>query len=215
MGSFQRLVLMRMAAYDVEWSMADAQVRANWPKFIIRCAKRLVDPNGVPVVDAVPAELRREIREAGRLAWEDARLLMDLAEQIREKCGAPAARAFWRASFLEAITQPMMAPLARGALMLWGSSPDALVRRTPQAWQLMTRGCGQLKAVSVDEKNAIILRAESLPRMFRVEGFACMGEGGLESEMDYFRLAGTVETRAEHLVARGTIDFLARWSERP
>jgi hypothetical protein len=212
MGSFQRLVLMRMRAYDVQWSMGDPQIRANWPKFVVSCAKRLKSVEGTAIVDALSAELRREIREAGRLTWQDARLLMGLAEQIHRRFGAAGARAFWRGSFLDAISLPMMAPLARGALMLWGNRPDALVRRTPQAWQLMTRDCGQLKAVSVDEPNAIILRAENLPRMFRADGFVCMGEGGLESEMNYFRLSGSVQTNAEHLLARGTVDFLARWN---
>jgi hypothetical protein len=121
------------------------------------------------------------------------------------------ARGFWRASLLEAISQPIMAPLARGALMLWGNRPDALVRRTPQAWQLQTRGCGHMKAVSVDENDAIILRAENLPRIFRTEGFIRLGEGGLECEMEYFKLAGSVETHSEHLATRGAVDFLARW----
>ena len=195
-------------------SMGEAQVRGNWPKFIVRCTKRHKGADGTAIADVLSADLRREIREAGRLTWQGAHLLVGLAEEIRQACGATEARAFWRACFLESISQPMMAPLARGALLLWGNSPDALVRRTPQAWQLMTRGCGNLKAVSVDEKNAIILRAENMPRSFRVDGFLCMGEGGLESEMDYFGLVGSVETRAEHLATRGTVDFLARWEEK-
>ena len=40
-----------------------------------------------------------------------------------------------------------MQPLARGALFLWGKTPAALVRRTPQAWQLVSKDCGVLKAV--------------------------------------------------------------------
>jgi hypothetical protein len=203
---------MGMGSYDVESGMGDSQVRANWPKFVVSCTKRLKTAEGAPIVDALSAELRREIREAGRLTWQDAHLLTGLAEQIHRRFGVDEARAFWRGSFLEAISLPMMAPLARGALMLWGNRPDALVRRTPQAWQLMTRECGQLKAVSVDEPNAIVLRAENLPRMFRTDGFVCMGEGGLESEMNYFRLSGSVQTNAEHLVTRGTVDFLARWN---
>jgi hypothetical protein len=192
--------------------MGEAQVRGNWPKFVVYCAKRFKDAKGAPLIDVVPSELRREIREAGRLGWHDARLLMDLADLICDACGADGTRAFWRGSFLDAISQPIMAPLARGALMLWGNSPDALVRRTPQAWQLQTRGCGHMKAVSVDDdKNAIILRAENLPRMFRGESFIRMGEGGLESEMGYFKLSGTVETRSEHLATRGTVDFVAHW----
>jgi hypothetical protein len=214
MGSFQRLVLMRIEAYDVRSSMAEAQVRANWPKFVVYCSKRFKDAKGAPLVDVIPGDMRRQIREVGRLSWQDARWLMDLAELICQACGAEGARAFWRSSFQEAISQPIMAPLARGALMLWGNTPDALVRRTPQAWQLQTRGCGHLKAISLEEKNAIILRGENLPRMFRGEGFIRMCEGGLESEMAYFKVSGSVETRADHLATRGTADFLARWDER-
>ncbi len=191
--------------------MAEAEVRAHWPKFIVRTAKNIRDPKGGPVVDAISPELRRAIREAGRLSWQDARMLTELTEQIRQECGTDGAIGFWRASFLECITQPMIAPLARGALTIFGHRPDAFVRRTPMAWQLMTRGCGNFRAVPVAEENAIILRAENLPRIFRVDGFVCMGQGGLLMEMDYFRRSGAVETRAEHLENRGAVDFLARW----
>jgi len=191
--------------------MAEAEVRAHWPKFIVRTAKHIRDPKGGPVVDVIAPELRSGIREAGRLSWQDARMLTELAEQIRQGCGSDGAIGFWRASFLECITQPMIAPLARGALTIFGHRPDAFVRRTPLAWQLMTRGCGNFRAVPVNEPNAIILRAEHLPRIFRVDGFVCMGQGGLLMEMDYFQATGAVEKRAEHLEKRGAVDFLARW----
>src|SRR5260221_3205829 len=187
--------------------MAEAEVRAHWPKFIVRTAKHIRDPKGGPVVDVTAPELRSGIREAGRLSWQDARMLTELAEQIRQGCGADGAVGFWRESFLECITQPMIAPLARGALTIFGNRPDAFVRRTPLAWQLMTLGCGTLKSVAVDEENAIILLAANLQRIFRVDGFVCMGEGGLLMEMDYFHATGAVEKRAEHLEKRGAGDF--------
>jgi hypothetical protein len=136
---------------------------------------------------------------------------MDLAEVIRQVCGSTEARAFWRMSFRESINQPMLAPLARGALILFGNVPGALVRRTPQAWQLFTRNCGSLKAVDVGDENAVLLRVENFPRICRVAGFVSMVEGGLESEMDYFRVRGTVETRADSFLARGFAEFVARW----
>src|SRR4051812_31723109 len=103
--------------------MGESQVRANWPKFVVRSAKHHHDASGAPIANVLSDDLRRRIREAGRLSWEDAQLLTGLAEEICLGCGPVAARAFWRASFLQSITQPMMAPLARGALMLWGKSP--------------------------------------------------------------------------------------------
>src|SRR5260370_35566490 len=201
-----RLVLVRVGGYD-ESSMDEGGVRAHWPKFIVRTAKQIRDPQGAPVIEAISPDLRREIREAGRLTWQNARMLTDLAEQILQGCGADGAVGFWRESFLECITQPMIAPLARGALTIFGNRPDAFVRRTPLAWQLMTRGWGNFSAVPVGEPNAIILRAEHLPRIFRVDGFICMGQGGLLMEMDYFRMTGAVETRADHLENRGAVDF--------
>ena len=61
--------------------MGDPQVRANWPKFIVSCAKRLKNADGAPFADALSPELRREIREAGRLTWQDAQF-RDLIKNI-------------------------------------------------------------------------------------------------------------------------------------
>src|SRR5262245_16944406 len=99
--------------------MVDAEVRANWPKFVLRWMKRIFDPKGVPIVESVPGELRRAIRESPRLTWQSAAQLMDLAELLVTVCGAAGARDFWRKSFLDSISQPMLAPLARGALLIW------------------------------------------------------------------------------------------------
>jgi len=54
--------------------MGDPQFRASWAKFVLRSAKHVTDANGAPIVDAVPAELRREIREIGHLGWLDERV---------------------------------------------------------------------------------------------------------------------------------------------
>src|SRR5258705_11485217 len=77
---------------SLRWvGMAEAEVRAHWPKFIVRTAKHIRDPKGAAVVDAISPDLRREIREAGRLSWQDASMLTNLAEQIRQGCGAGGA----------------------------------------------------------------------------------------------------------------------------
>jgi hypothetical protein len=192
--------------------MEEPQVRANWTKFVLHCAKR-ADANGMCIADSIPDALRREIRESGRLAWQDIRILAELLEAVGKTCGALGSRLFWRASFKASLSQPMIAPLARGALMLWGHSPASFVRRTPQAWQLFTRNCGTLKVVPVNEPNAIMLRIENVPRACRVDGFLYMAEGGLESQMDYFRALGVVETRADHFPVRGFVELVARWEK--
>jgi hypothetical protein len=187
------------------------QLRANWSKFTIRCAKRAPEPLKSQLLAAIPADLRAEIREAGPLEWIHARLFVELCEAIRLGAGPAGARAFWRQSLRDAIRQPFIQPLARGALFLWGKTPTALVRRTPQAWQLVSRNCGELKAIETGEETAITLRVEQLPIPCRKQGLLLMWEGGLMSQLDAVDTAGTVTVRAEQFLGSGTADFAVRW----
>jgi hypothetical protein len=160
---------------------------------------------------AIPADLRADIREAGPLEWIPARTFVELCEAIRLGAGPVGARSFWRQSLRDAIRQPFIQPLARGALFLWGKTPTALVRRTPQAWQLVSRHCGELKAIEAGEETAITLRVEQLPIPCRKQGLLLMWEGGLMSQLDAVETAGTVTVRAEQFLGFGSADFAVRW----
>lgn len=186
-------------------------MRANWAKFTVRCAKRAPEPQRGSILAAIPSALRAEIREASALDWVPARIWVELCEAIRVGAGVAGARAFWRQSLRDAIRQPFMAPLARGALFLWGKTPSALVRRTPQAWQLVSRNCGELKAIETAEAGTITLRVEQLPPACRKQGLLLMWEGGLMAQLDAVDTAGTVTVRADEFAATGTADFVLRW----
>jgi hypothetical protein len=188
------------------------QMRANWAKFTVRCAKRAPEPLRGALLAAIPAALRTEIREASALDWLPARAWVELCEAIRIGADVAGARSFWRQSLRDAIRQPFMAPLARGALFLWGKTPSALVRRTPQAWQLVSRHCGELKAIeSPGEASTITLRVEQLPVLCRKQGLLLMWEGGLMAQLDAVETVGTITVRAEQFVLAGNADFVLRW----
>jgi hypothetical protein len=185
-------------------------MRANWAKFTVRCAKRASEPLRGKLLSAIPDALRAEIREASPLEWIPARVFVELCEAIR--FGATTAtRAFWRQSLRDAIRQPFIQPLARGALYLWGKTPSALVRRTPQAWQLVSRNCGELKAIESGEDNAITLRVEQLPVTCRKQGLLLMWEGGLMAQLDAVEAEGSVVARTEQFASQGASDFIVRW----
>ena len=187
------------------------QTRANWAKFTVRCAKRAPEPLRSSLLGAIPAALRSEIREAGSLDWLPARVWVELCEAIRVGAGSAGARAFWRQSLRDAIRQPFMAPLARGALFLWGKTPAALVRRTPQAWQLVSRHCGELKAIESEQAGKITLRVEQLPPPCRKQGLLLMWEGGLMAQLDAVDTAGTVTVHAEDFALNGNAELVVRW----
>jgi hypothetical protein len=186
-------------------------MRANWAKFTVRCAKRAPEPLRSSILTAIPNTLRAEIREASALDWVPARVWVELCEAIRIGAGAMGARGFWRQSLRDAIRQPFMAPLARGALFLWGKTPSALVRRTPQAWQLVSKNCGELKAIETSDAGTITLRVEQLPVPCRKQGLLLMWEGGLMAQLDAVDTAGTVTVQAEQFMTAGSADFVLRW----
>jgi hypothetical protein len=109
------------------------------------------------------------------------------------------------------VGQPLISPLVRGALAAWGSSPGSLVRRSPEAWIFFTRYCGTIRAVATEEPNSMVLRFENLAPICRSPSFLHMVEGGLESELDYLRASGTVETCADRFSTDGFVDIVVRW----
>lgn len=187
-------------------------MRANWAKFTVRCAKRAPEPLRTALLGAIPDALRAEIRDVGSLQWLPARAFVDLCEAIRGGAGVSGARGFWRHSLREAIRQPFMQPLARGALFLWGKTPAALVRRTPQAWQLVSKDCGVLKAVESGTQSSITLRVEQLPLSCRKAGLLLMWEGGLMAQLDAVDLAGEVVVRAEQYLTNGVAELVLSWA---
>lgn len=189
-------------------------MRANWAKFTVRCAKRTAEPVRSAMLSSIPDALRAEIRAASTLQWLPARVFVELCEAIRTAAGTLGARSFWRQSLRDAIRQPFIQPLARGAMFLWGKTPAALVRRTPQAWQLVSRNCGELKAVESGNDTTISLRVEHLPLVCRHLGLLLMWEGGLMSQLDAVDVEGAVVTRAEHFASLGAAEFIVRW-KRP
>jgi hypothetical protein len=191
--------------------MADPQIRASWPKLVLRSAKQYKDARGAAIAASVPDDLRREIREIGHLGWLDARPFMKLLDIIDGALGEAASRDFWHASFQEAIHQPLIAPLARGALAMWGDSPSALVKRTPEAWIFFTRNCGTFRVLPANEDDAIVMHFEGVAPLLRTASFLHMVEGGMRSELDYVNAVGTVETRAERFPTEGIVEFVIRW----
>jgi hypothetical protein len=194
--------------------MEETLVRANWMKFVIHGLKRTDEPVRGNVLARIPEEVRREIRVAGRLAWLPARVFVTLANAILAGVGPTGARTFWRRSLRDSIEVPFMRPLVHGALFLWGDTPASLVRRTGQAWHLVTKNCGDFRSVETGEANSIVFRGENVAPSCRVASFIPMWAGGLEGQIDWIGTEGTVEPHAHQFDQEGTIEFLVRWQPK-
>jgi hypothetical protein len=195
-------------------AMDETLVRANWMKFVIHGLKRTDEPVRGNVLSRIPDDVRAEIRVAGRLAWLPGRIFVTLAGAILAGVGPTGARTFWRRSLRDSIDVPFMRPLVHGALFLFGDTPAGLVRRTGQAWHLVTKNCGDFKAVETGEPNSIIYRGDNVAPSYRVPCLVPMWAGGLEGQIDWIGTEGTVETRSQLLEEQGTVEFVVRWKPK-
>jgi hypothetical protein len=189
------------------------QVRANWLKYTVRSAKRYPAPAGPRILDSIGDTLRTAIRAAGPLGWQPAEDFIALCRAIREGVGVEGAQAFWRKSLNDSINEPFIRPLALGGLYLFGFTPAALYRRTPQAWALVTRDAGQMSTESGPETDSLLMKVRDLPPACRSMDLLYMWEGGFVGQADFTDCDATVLTDTRAL-ERGAADFLIQWKPK-
>lgn len=116
-------------------------VRASWAKTIVSAAKRLEVPHRESALRAISEGARDKVRNAGKLGFIEAEVMMDLLVSIDAGFG-DAAEQVWVDAMKLAIEAPLLRPLKRGAFSMFGHDPAKLVKMTPHVWSLLTRRCG-------------------------------------------------------------------------
>jgi hypothetical protein len=157
-------------------------------------------------------ELRDEIRERGMLDWITAHQFAKLADVVFEALGAVRARDFWRTNLLTSLERTLLTPLRLGAVALYGKNPGALLRMTPQAWQLVSRNCG-LCRVTDQQSEGIALRFEALPHIFRNAAMLALWSGGSESCLSRMDFDGAVDADFD-AQRRSAVDVRVSWRAR-
>ena len=90
----------------------------------------------------------------------------------------------------------LLKPLVEGALRLYGRAPGSLIRRTPQAWSLVSRHGGQIR---VEGDNRV--EFDGLPyELRRSGGIVDSMAGNCEAILAYLECRGVVTAHAEELV---------------
>ncbi len=190
--------------------MAQSEIRASWLKFTMRGVRRQPADVASRVAKAMGDARVQAIRDAPALAWMPGDHFIAICTALSDTLGADGARAFWNESLHEAIDQTLMRPLALGGLRIFGRTPAALCRRTPQAWALVTRNFGEMYAEPLDDARSCIVRVEGLPANARTLALLHMWEGGFIAQARFVDERATVATETKELAA-GRARFVVRW----
>lgn len=121
--------------------VAGPMVRASWAKTLVSAAKRADVPDREAALRAVSTEARDRVRDAGKLGFIEAEVMMELLISIEAGFG-DATQQVWTDAMKLAIETPLLRPLKRGAFSIFGHDPAKLVKMTPHVWSLLTRRCG-------------------------------------------------------------------------
>ena len=171
------------------------QFRANYSKLALKLARRL--PERDAVLNATGDESVRAITEASRLEWLPAERHMALTDAIQHVLGSSGAQSFWRDLMLTSFEGRLLKPLVEGGLRLFGRTPRAILRLTPQAYSLVARGCGEI-SVSHDE-GLVRLDVHGLPALLRTPGFVSLCHGNCLAVLAFLGRKGTVESQISSL----------------
>ncbi|MBI1947561.1 MAG: hypothetical protein HYS27_17860 [Deltaproteobacteria bacterium] len=157
---------------------------------------------------AIP-ETIDEIRSAARVDWLPIGVDVVLTRTVCELTGFSGVRDWSRRAFLSAVQGPMLRPIVRAVVSLFGLTPATVLRRAPMGWQQIYQGCGLLVVVPMTPDH-MCLRIEGangpfLENQCYVEG-TC---GTFEGAVDLGGARGTVEAHVDAAAKR--VEFDVRW----
>lgn len=163
--------------------------------------------------EAVESKLRRQTIEAvdaaSSLAWLDMELQTELDRATYEALGAEGLIQLTREWTKASTLTPLVAPVLRGSLSLFGSGTALVVKMLPRFWRMSSRDCGRIE-VEVDAQGGTVSYVE-LPPLMRVAPFAAASEGAQWGVIDLFNEGrGTVKTDDSRL-SDGIVAFTLRF----
>lgn len=150
-----------------------------------------------------------EIQSAARVDWLPIGVDVVLTRTVCELTGVSGVRDWSRRAFLRAVEGPMLRPIVRAVVSLFGLTPATVLRRAPMGWQQIYQDCGLLVAVPV-AYDRMQLRVEGAVGPFLERGCYVEGTcGTFEGAVDLGGARGTVDAHVD--VGAKRVEFDISW----
>jgi hypothetical protein len=184
-----------------------ADIRASYTKIGLRHFKHVHADHWEQLLAIVGEAARDDVRNASALEWLPAELHGTVADAMIEVAGRGPARALWADVMIEAFDNPVLAPIVRGALRIYGKAPPSVMRMTPRAWPLFFRDCGRSWMEPVGDDRATMLFAELPHAIMASTGILDSFLSNCDAALRYTGFAGSVTPSYEQISeARFSID---------
>lgn len=150
-----------------------------------------------------------EIERAARVDWLPIDVDVALTRAVHQLKGTPGVRDWSRRSLLSAVEGPMLRPIVRAVVALFGLTPATVLRRAPMAWQQIYQDCGLLVCEPVSP-HEMRLRVEGARGPFLNDGAYVEGTcGTFEGAVDLGGARGVVHAHMDP--GAGRVEFTVTW----
>ena len=157
-----------------------------------------------------PAEVER-ISSAAKTDWLPAGVQARLDRAVYTALGRDRLIDWVRNYTREASEIPVFAPIARGALTLFGGGPAGGLRILPKTWGFVARNCGRCLVEKRDEGATVSY--VDLPEVMRTEWFVAAGKGGLLGLLEFVKASEIEVEIDEASLGSGDVHYVVRWRE--
>lgn len=186
----------------------DPAIRAHYAKLALKRLRAYPEGKGAEIRERLDAGLLAAVREHASTEWLPIVDFIAICEAIHGVLGEDATRVFWTDLMRDSYDHGLLKPLT----MLAQQSPGAvaairLLATAPQAWQLSTRGCGdiEMSEAEAEDGRSRLRGVDLIPEILHSGGFVCVFYGACKAMLELFKSRGEVRV----------LDHLPSGAERP
>lgn len=160
--------------------------------------------------DGLNPRILEALERANRVAWLPLAHDIDLSSNVARVVGQSRRIEWSRTSTFRSLRTPLLEPLWRAALRVFGVSPGALFRAVPSGWKAVYRNVGVVAHTARPDTARLLI--SNVPNVLLdahsyLEGMC----GAFSALLDLAETPGTVELR-EIDTRRRTVEYEARWA---
>lgn len=172
--------------------------------------RRLPDGLESQVRAAISKGVIDDVESATRIAWLPLEHDLEISDAVERVAGTVRRREWARTSMLLSMRGPLLEPMWRAALRVFGVSPGALFRVVPTGWAAVYRDVGRVTHEPGTD-TAYITVSELPDVLVHNEAYLHGICGTFQALLDASRVPGTVEMESFDK-RRSTVKYKANWS---
>lgn len=164
-----------------------------------------------PVLERLGTDFISRADKVSSTEWVPLGVDVALSQALFDVHGDAGSHRMSRDSILLSLEGPLLGPLARTALKMYGRDPTRILGLVPRGHNLVYRDAGFATVRSRSDAQETVIKFVDVPPMFFSPGYIAGIEGGIDAVFRFTNIPGTVRI-GEVSPKRQKFELNAQWS---